>query len=652
MKLKAKQFSIFLAVGISVALGGGCHTETSVKTAKAHPPASAPAPSPAPVSATPRSQDQKPPQAQIGILPFPRPRPSNAWLLTAPPLSVEDLIARVKAHYGAGVKQFQAGNPAGERDEFNKALNEILKSGINVDSDPRLAEIFDQMADTMERDQQEAPLAAQPEGEEESTEEVAGEPAAIEEIASLPSLPKGDPRLAQMAEQELINVPHDLPLTVNASVLQYLSFFQTPRGREIVETGLRRSGRYSDMIRRTLREEGLPQDLIYVAQAESAFLPQSVSRAGARGIWQFMPFRGEQYDLRRTWFVDERSDPGKSTRAAARHLKDLYQMFGDWYLVMAAYNSGPGNVERGIERTGYADFWELEKRNVLPAQTKDYVPIILALALVAKDPGRYGVQAAPERPAGVEFVKAGHSIDLRLVSDATDVGLEDLRQVNPELLRMVTPDDPNYELRLPAGTADKFRAAIAEIPQEKWTSWRLHKVESGDTLAGIARQYRVTVAALEEANSEDVRAHLEPSVKVIVPAAPSSQVKLVHYRVRRGDTLEGIAGRFNVTVRELKRWNGLRGSRAPRGWRLRIYAGGITPALLRQPKSKRAEGKESVTSASTQHGPVRYRVKAGETLYSIARRYGISVKEIQRENPFLADRALEAGDTLTIAPQN
>ena len=215
------------------------------------------------------------------------------------------------------------------------------------------------------------------------------------------TLPAGDPRLALKAEKELISVPHDLPLTVNDSVLQYLSFFTTTRGRAIVEHGLERAGRYNDMIRRVLKEEGVPQDLIYLAQAESAFQPQAVSRAGARGIWQFMPYRGEEYDLERSYWVDERSDPEKATRAAARHMRDLYDMFGDWYLVMAAYNSGPLNVARAIERTGYADFWELQKRNALPKETQNYVPIIIALALVAKDPALYGVQVdAGETAAG------------------------------------------------------------------------------------------------------------------------------------------------------------------------------------------------------------------------------------------------------------
>ena len=254
----------------------------------------------------------------------------------------------------------------------------------------------------------------------------------------------------------MISVRHDLPLTVNDSVLQYLSFFTTTRGRAIVAHGLDRAGRYDVMIRRVLKEEGVPQDLIYLAQAESAFQPQAVSRAGARGIWQFMPYRGEEYDLERTYWVDDRSNPEKATRAAARHMRDLYAMFGDWYLVMAAYNSGPLNVQRAIEHTGYADFWELQKRKALPKQTQNYVPIILALALVAKDPARYGVQVSPEKPPKTETVALAHSISLELVADACGAEVDDLRLLNPELLRTVTPNGPGFPAGAAAGHGEKF----------------------------------------------------------------------------------------------------------------------------------------------------------------------------------------------------
>ena len=557
-------------------------------------------------------------------------------------------MARMRARFDEGQKAFDAGKLDFARENFDQAVSLVLASGIAVDSDPQLAALFDQILDAVHSDALENAKSA----ENETPDDTMSEPAPIDEIADLTTLPPGDPRLAQKAEAELMKVPHDLPLTVNDSVLQYLSFFQTPHGRLIVETGLRRAGRYHDMIRRVLREEGLPQDLIYLAQAESAFQPTAVSRAGARGIWQFMPYRGEEYDLSRSWWIDERSDPEKATHAAAHHLRDLYGMFGDWYLVMAAYNSGPGNVTKAIERTGYADFWELQKRNVLPEQTKNYVPIILALALVAKDPPLYGVQVDPDKPPDVDLVKPGHPIDLRLAADATGTDLDDLRMLNPELLRLVTPDLPNFELRLPVGTAAKFKAAIATIPADKWKSWRIHEVVEGETLASIAKRYRISVSTIKETNHLESVSDISLGEKLTIPAAAPATLQLVHYRVQRGDTLAGIAEQFSVTIADIKRWNGIRGNQVPRGSRLRIYAGGEPAVGHAKGKSAEVAEEGHVKNVAQQKNPPsdgQHRVKAGETLFSIAREYGTTVAALRQANPVLKDRELEAGDVLSVA---
>jgi membrane-bound lytic murein transglycosylase D len=364
-----------------------------------------------------------------------------------------------------------------------------------------------------------------------------------------------------------------------------------------VDTGLRRAGRYREMISRVLREEGLPQDLIYLAQAESAFQPLALSRAGARGIWQFVAYRGHEYGLRHTWWIDERQDPEKATHAAAQHLRDLYKLYGDWYLAMAAYNCGPGNVQKGIERTGYADFWELYKRNVLPRETKNYVPIIIALTLIAKDAAHYNIQVEPDAPVPTDVVKPGRAIDLRLVAETIDVDVETLRSLNPALLRLATPDDPSFELHLPVGTAQKFSAEIADIPPDKWVSWRRHRVESGETLTSIAKRYHVTAAAIADANSLERNAALDAGEKLIIPAVqPPSEIKrrLVSYRVRRGDTFLGIADRFSVSADDLRKWNHLKANKVSRGMVLRVYTlGGVpesSPARARsKPKRKPAQ---------------------------------------------------------------
>jgi membrane-bound lytic murein transglycosylase D len=622
---------IWLALVACVLVMAGCE-ETASKQEKVTPPAATPVPAPEYVRET---------------LPLPQQPPLTASLLDTRP-AIDILVAQVQNSFDEGQKEYLAGNYDKARASFDHAVDLILRSGFQADSDPRLSQLFDKIGDAMQSYDLDASETGQGEGDE---AEAPGVPAPIDELANL-TLPAGDARLALKAESELIAVPHDLPLTVNPSVLQYLSYFTTPRGRAIVERGLERAGRYDSMIRRVLKEEGVPQDLIYLAQAESAFLPDAVSNKGARGIWQFMPFRGQEYDLERTYYVDERSDPEKATRAAAHHLRDLYSMFGDWYLVMAAYNSGPLNVVKAVQRTGYADFWELQKRHALPRQTQNYVPIIIALALVAKDPALYGVQVQPEKPDPTDVIQPGHAINLHLVADATGADVDELHQLNPELLRSVTPDDPNFALKVPAGAAQKFHENIQQVPPDKWTSWRLHPVSTGESLQDVAREYKVTVAAIESANHLDPQAEMPAGFLLNVPTPPPV-ARLIHYRVRRGDTLEGIAGQFDVTVSEIKRWNHLRGSKAPRGAHLRIFAGG-EPAgpLSGRSKSAQNESPASVRNVSSRnsekHETVQHRVRPGETLYSIARNYGTTVSALKQSNSFLSDRRLEAGDVLTI----
>ncbi len=571
--------------------------------------------------------------------------------------AIDILVAQVQASYQDGQREYTAGNADKAQADFDQAVNLILDSGFEVDSDPRLSKLFDEIGDAVQSDDlnsvamngDDEDADQDQQGDDEQTAEPA-QPAPIDEIADL-TLPAGDPRLARQAENELISVHHDLPLTVNDSVLQYLSFFTTPHGRLIVEHGLERAGRYDAMIRRVLKQEGVPQDLIYLAQAESAFQPDAVSHAGARGIWQFMPYRGEEYDLERSYWVDERSDPEKATRAAAHHLRDLYDMFGDWYLVMAAYNSGPLNVQRAVERTGYADFWDLQKMHALPQQTQNYVPIILALALVAKDPGLYGIQVSPDKPEPVETVKLDHQIDLHLVADATGTDLDELRLLNPELLRNVTPKEAGFELNVPVGAAKSFGDDIQQVPADKWTSWRLHTATAGESLAEIARQYRVTLPALEAANHLEAHAAVPAGFLLNIPTAPPV-VRMVRYRVQRGDTLAGIAERFDVTVEQLKRWNHISSGRVRRGEHLRIYAGGeiaeSSGPKVKSAQSENAEVKKVAADTSETSRPIAHRVKQGETLYSIARQYQTTVASLRESNPFLSSRSLQAGDVLTI----
>jgi membrane-bound lytic murein transglycosylase D len=601
-------------------------------------------------------------QAQVpGTLPTRR-GPAHYELLTPPPpTAVEVLIQAVDAAFRTGEQNYKAGQLEKARQDIDRAVDWLLGSGIDLQSDPRLEALFDRLVETVHANE-----AAVHEGDVLS--EQRAEPAPIDEIAEM-TLPV-NPNLQESIAANLGRMAHDLPLVVNDPVLTYLNFFQTSRGRAIVEAGLRRAGRYREMIERVLREEGLPQDLIYLAQAESGFKPQALSRARALGMWQFMLFRGREYGLKRTWWVDERQDPEKSTRAAARHLRDLYTLFGDWYLVLAAYNSGPGNVQRAIERTGYADFWELYKRNVLPRETKNYVPIILALTLVAKDSARYGITVEPEPSTRTEHIKPGHPIDLRLVAETIDVSVDELKALNPQLLRVVTPADADFELRLPEGAADRLFAEISAIPTDKWVSWRRHRIEEGETLSGIAKKYRTDAKAIATANGLEPGTALQVGQKLIIPAttpAPSGLGKLVRYRVRRGDTLPSVAEQFSVTPAELRRWNYLQSDHLTRGASLKIYPGGEQARSHSRGKRDAAPATRDRSSAdfgdvarleSVSQRPMQqsatqgtiHMVQAGDTLWSIARAYQTSVAALRRTNRFLASRQIHPGDQLSILP--
>ena len=499
-------------------------------------------------------------------------RRNMIWLTTPVTDARQLLIHRVEEKFASGEQNYKAGHLEAARKDFDDAVDWMLQSGYDPNSDPQLSELFHRVVDTVYTCELQAFRAG------DGFNEAPAVPAPIDEVAEM-TFPV-DPRLKARAEEAAKNISHDLPLTVNDEVLSFLNFFQTPRGRAIVETGLRRAGRYRGMIARVLSEEGVPQDLIYLAQAESAFQPTALSRAGARGMWQFVAYRGQEYGLRHTWWLDERQDPEKATHAAAQHLRDLYKMFGDWYLAMAAYNCGPGNVQKAIERTGYADFWELYRRNVLPRETKNYVPIILALTLIAKDAPHYGIQAEPESPVATDMVKPGRAIDLRLVAETIDVDVETLRTLNPSLLRLATPDDPAFELRLPLGSAPRFSAEIADIPPDKWVSWRRHRVAAGETITAIAKKYRVTPKAIADANNLESTTALNTGEKLIIPAiqpAAENKRRMVSYRVRKGDTFLGIADRFSVESEDLLKWNRLKSKRVSRGMVLRIYTLDSTP---------------------------------------------------------------------------
>jgi len=476
------------------------------------------------------------------------------------------LITSTEQAYAAGLAAYQAGKADKARTDFDRAVDTLLGSGADIKGSPALSAELDRVVDSINTLQLDAlRQGVATDSKEDSPVDVAnGVTFAV------------DPKIEAQAIAELRTTQSDLPLVINDYVASYINFFSTNgRGRGTIVISLQRAGKYKAMIQKVLKEEGVPQDLLYQAVAESGFRTQVVNpKSGAAGMWQFMPFGG--YGLEKSGWYDERFDPEKATRAYARNIKKMYAQLGDWYLAMAAYDWGTGNVQKAVQRTGYVDFWELYRRNNLPQETKNYVPIILAVAIMAKNPKQYGLDGiVPDAAVLPDTVTTHYSAWLPLVADITGASLSTIEELNPSLLRGRTPPDEPYELHLPAGTAALYNERIAEVPEGKRASWRFHVLHPGETLDDVARMFHTTASEIAFTNQLDtgvnggidaagsltgVNALVIPVVPMI--AATTLAGGAVHagaYRVRRGDTLVTIADQFSVPVSSLERWNRLRG---------------------------------------------------------------------------------------------
>jgi membrane-bound lytic murein transglycosylase D len=519
--------------------------------------------------------------------------PANA--LATPPVTpaspqIQAVIDAVEVAYQSGVANYHAGKLQTAKADFDRAVDLMLSSSFDLRSEPQLRDEFDRVIDAVNTLEMEA--LKQGNGFAPKIE-----PAPVD-IANDVTFPV-DPTVKAQAIAELKTTQSDLPLVINDPVAGFISYFSS-KGRGTLMRSLERAGRYQAMIAAVLAEEKLPQDLIYQAVAESGFQPQAVNRSGAGGMWQFMPYG--VYGLNRNGWYDERFDPEKSTHAYARYMKLLYSQLGDWYLAMAAYDWGPGNVQKAVERTGYADFWELYHRNALPQETKNYVPIIIAAAIMAKNPQQYGLQSlTPDPPLVTDTVSTDYSVDLRLVSDLVEAPVQEIADLNPSLLRMSTPADAPFELHLPAGSKDLYQKRIAEIPVDKRNQWRFHKVVSGDTLVTVARDYHVTPSEIAFVNQLDAGEDLSSTDSLIIPVppAPSNRGRLTLYKVEHGDTLVTVADRFNITVQQLRRWNHLSAAHLEPGRRLYV----AEPA--RVTRSSRSSAKHKVSAATKRKSPSR-----------------------------------------------
>jgi len=405
----------------------------------------------------------------------------------------------------------------------------------------------------------------------------------------------GETELVDAAAEE---PTFDIPITVNDAVERWLTYFQTD-GRKNFAIYLSRAGRYEPMMRAMFRDAGLPEDLVYVSLIESGFSPRAYSRARAVGLWQFISSTGRLYDLKISYWVDERRDPLKATKAAAAHLKDLYDEFGSWYLAAAAYNGGPNRVRRGISRTGSDDFWTLSQRRYLRRETRNYVPKLIAAALIAKQPEHYGFLDIQEaEPLAYDIVQVPDATSLDVIAEAAGVSAGEVAELNPQVLRGVTPPGEAYAVRVPPGTGHRFAVNFARVPDSERVTWVQHVVRRGETLSEIARNYGVSVSGIQAANRGINPRRLQIGQSLIIPragklptyaTAPRTTARrvapkkvepqrpegpFITYRVQRGDSLWTIARRYDVTPNDLMQWNGLTTSRIYPGDEVRIYVGG------------------------------------------------------------------------------
>src|SRR5579862_7890316 len=460
------------------------------------------------------------------VLPDALPRPSDA----------DFLIKRADDRLAAGRLAYQKGQIAEARREFNRALEVLLAAPENIPDRSRVERRLEDMVDSIYR------YDADPSGS--GDDQVSFDKAPRDSILEL-TFPV-DPSLRSKIKEQIRATTSQLPLEESDAVTGAIHFFSSERGKKILAAGLRRQGRYKDLIERILKEEGLPLELIFVAQQESGFFPRAMSNKACVGLWQFARFRGKEYGLDQTPATDDRMDPEKATRAAARHLHDLYEHFGDWYLALAAYDCGPGCVDHAVMRTGYADYWALRRLNVLPLETSNYVPVILAMTIMAKNAKDYGLDNLElERPLEFDTLELQTPTHLALVADAVDRPMSELKELNPALFKSVAP--AGYKVHVPKGTLPALESAFAVIPPNRRDSWRVHRVQDGETFAALSKRYSAQLSSLSSANHEMLPGAGE--FAAIPVGYPGDRVaKPVTAARRRSATSGGVSPRAKTTA--------------------------------------------------------------------------------------------------------
>jgi membrane-bound lytic murein transglycosylase D len=499
MGLRPKTFG-GICVTTAAFLAAGCSFTT--QSAKVHAPFVPTTHRAATVAVLPEPPEISPTQTASPISSI----LSETFHLSEERIAAEGLIQQAYLRFQRGKGLYQANDIANARREFDTSVDLMFAASSQDPGDRQeFGRKLDELVDAIHRFDL-AGLGA-------SRDEQGFEQAPLEDILKM-TFPV-DPRLKAKVREQVAATASQLPLTVNDAVLAYITYF-SGRGHRTVVSAIERSGLYRPMIMRILDEEGLPQELIHLAQAESGFYARAISSMAAGGMWQFVKFRGNEYGLKQTPYTDDRMDPEKATRAAARHLHDLYSEFGDWYLALAAYNCGPMAVENAVARTGYADFWELRGRGVLPAETTNYVPIILAMTIMEKNAAAYGLEGIQmDPPLEYDTVETTAKTSMALVSDITETPLPELAELNPAVLQGMIP--PGYPVHVPKGAGTQLMAGLEMIPPEHRDAWRMHRLGTGETLADVGKRFGIATNSLVAANN--LQSHdASEGDRLIIPA--------------------------------------------------------------------------------------------------------------------------------------
>lgn len=446
----------------------------------------------------------------------------------------------------------------------------------------------------------------------------------------------------------------DFPVVENDKVRYFIDYY-SGRAKKTFALWLERSGKYLPMMRETFADAGLPEDLAYLAMVESGYNEKAYSWAHAVGPWQFIEATGRRYGLHNDWWHDERRDPVKATRAAARFLGELYESFdGDWYLAVASYNAGPGKIRNAIRRYNTTDFWELCRGNYLQTETKNYVPKLLAALIIAKEPEKYGFNDLNyHAPIQFDTSILPSSTDLEVIARLSNSDYQTIKKMNPELKRWCTPpvNEP-YIIKLPAGTKHLFEENYAKLPPAARANYARHKVKSGDTLLALSKRYGVRVSDIKSLNGIQNARAIQIGTDLIVPmnpdangAKPLAELKddytrsrRSYYTVRNGDSLWKIARKFDVSEKQLRVWNRL-------GW-----SNVIRPGQRLIVSSKAAPGKQTA-SVKPSGGPLRkivYQVRPGDTFWAISREFSVETRQILIWNDLSDSHILQPGERLTL----